>query len=165
MIRSAVNCDVLPLVEFLIDPSIHLDEAERLLKAEPLVSAGGAALDDVDHIDLNASMNENADDTFQQQLLQVDVGADGKIPPIVIDSRGLRAMKPEEVMIQRTPSGPRFFRNVIPEIDVITCPHCQLFFREEDYSFASLNHGRCPACRTPNVASSDLSALVDEPVM
>lgn len=63
----------------------------------------------------------------------------------------LRAIDPKEVIIIKWPSAlqTKYYRNLLPELQVTVCPECLQAFHSEDFELQVLQKGYCPFCRTP----------------
>ena len=61
----------------------------------------------------------------------------------------LRALKRRDVFVCKAAShsGWKFYKNMIPDVDITMCNACNHFFHGEDFEFAVLQHKGCPFCR------------------
>ncbi len=132
-IRSMLRFGVLPLVEFVPDPSLCEAEALALLREESGVAG-----------------------TVTFPPSSFSSGDKGTYAPVVVDAATLRALRREEVFVcLAAPSSgayakanvargervgkARFFRNVLhPDIPVALSQPAQRFFSEEDFEMAYL---------------------------
>lgn len=75
----------------------------------------------------------------------------GDLLPMTLDRPALRALDPSTVLIARWPAPlrPRFYRNLLPELQISICPECWQAFHAEDFELQLLQRGQCPFCRTP----------------
>lgn len=135
---SFVSFEILPLVRFHSEPDIDPIEAERLLLAPPKTTNGHHHNGESGTVD--TMVHEDVLDTVGSDLL-----------PLTLDRRALRAIDPGTVLIARWPAPlrPRYYRNLLPELQVTICPECMQAFHAEDYELQLLQHGQCPFCRTP----------------
>lgn len=63
----------------------------------------------------------------------------------------LRAIDPREVIIMKGPKPlpTKFYRNLLPELQITVCPECNNAFHSEDFELQYLQKGHCPFCRIP----------------
>lgn len=78
-----------------------------------------------------------------------------------MDEITLSSLSPEEVFIvdhtEVCPTLPRkYYKLMIPDIDITLCDQCGHFFLRDEYDFAYLEHGGCPVCHSkePNTEDS-----------
>uniref|UniRef100_A0A8R1EG47 Intraflagellar transport protein 122 homolog n=2 Tax=Caenorhabditis japonica TaxID=281687 RepID=A0A8R1EG47_CAEJA len=122
-IISFVTFDVLPLIEFKIEPDISTDEARELIESEPPLS----------------------DDDYNP-LRGVKKG----VKDIVLNRESLSRLEQGHVIIQTFPPplAPKFLFNVMPSINIAQCKGCNKVFDLDDFEMACLRKGHCPYCRT-----------------
>ncbi|XP_050096761.1 intraflagellar transport protein 122 homolog [Anopheles aquasalis] len=125
-IFSYVSFEILPLAEFTPERGISEQEAERLLLAPPKTDASDGQRDQF--------IQEDIIDTF----------------PSTLDRDALRAIDPREVIIVRGPAPlpTRYYRNLLPELQITVCSECNQVFHSEDFELQFLQKGYCPFCRT-----------------
>ncbi|EGT35592.1 hypothetical protein CAEBREN_12938 [Caenorhabditis brenneri] len=123
-IISFGSFDVLPLIEFKIEPDITLDEAKELIESEPPLS----------------------DDDYNP-LRSIKKG----VKEIILNRDSLSRLERGHVLIQMFPPplAPKFLFNVMPSIAIALCKGCNKVFDLDDFEMACLRKGHCPFCRTP----------------
>lgn len=126
-IFSYVSFEILPLAEFFPESDITAEEAERLLMAP---------------------QKENAIDPFTETIIQDDIG---DLLPITLNRESLRAIDPRNVIFMKWPKpiGTKYYRNLLPELQITVCPGCIQAFHSEDFELQVLQKGGCPFCRLP----------------
>lgn len=62
----------------------------------------------------------------------------------------LRAIDPRSVLIVKgtLPLKTKYYRNLLPELQITVCPECHQAFHSEDFELQVLQKGYCPFCRT-----------------
>lgn len=125
---SFVSFEILPLVEFSPESDISSTEAERLLMAPPRSS-------------------ESHPDPFTDTMIHEDMS---DILPMILDRESLRAVDPRSILIVKWPKPlkTKYYRNLLPELQVTICPECLQAFHSEDFELQVLQKGFCPFCRT-----------------
>ncbi|CAI5448171.1 unnamed protein product [Caenorhabditis angaria] len=120
-IISFVTFDVLPLVEFQIDPEISHDEAVELIQSEP-------PLVDVEFNPIRSQ----------------------KKGAVILNREALEKLEQGQVVIQNfaPPLAPRYLFNTYPTITISQCTTCCKLFDLDDFEMAILQKGHCPFCRT-----------------
>ncbi|XP_014477546.1 PREDICTED: intraflagellar transport protein 122 homolog [Dinoponera quadriceps] len=141
--HSFVMFEILPLVEFELEDDITDEEAEKLIE-EPLPSDDDVAVSD------QFTVTSNEADLFTVRLMRYE----GKASSSTISvGRGvLKSMDPSTVIIIKWPKPfkTRYFRNLLPDLQISLCKCCLKLFHSDDYELALLRHGHCPFCRAPN---------------
>ncbi|KAG7202395.1 hypothetical protein KM043_018711, partial [Ampulex compressa] len=144
---SFVMFEILPLVEFVLEENITDEEAEKLIE-EPLPSTENSAMED------QLSISANEVDLFTARLMKYD----GKSSSSTITvGRGLlKSMDPSTVLIIKWPKPfkTRYFRNLLPDLQVTSCRSCLKLFHSDDYELALLRYGHCPFCRASSHATN-----------
>ena len=130
-----------------------------------------------DMLSLENECGMNLNDPFTRQLMALDFhGSNRQYQPVVVDRPTLKQMKRDEIFIvswssKKVKDGRdivnkeqedklpddlkvRFYRNIVPDLPVTLCSHCNHFFMEEDYEFESLKKGGCPFCGACNSKTS-----------
>lgn len=127
-IFSYVSFEILPLAEFHLESDISQEEAERLLMAPP-------------------RSNNESFDPFTDTIVQDEIG---DLLPLTLNRDSLRAIDPRNVILMKwpTPIGTKYFRNLLPELQITICPECVQAFHAEDFEIQVLQKGHCPFCRT-----------------
>lgn len=117
------SLEVLPLVEFFLEPGISAAEADKLIAADSDAGAAGAG-SGADVLSMGGG-SSGASDPFIEMLMAPT--EEGAFTPLVVDRQVLRAMPPHEVMVQVLPPPlrSRYYRNVMPETGVTQCESCQ----------------------------------------
>lgn len=176
--RSYVGFEPLPVVEFQPESGIMDEEAEELLRSEPLSLGAVAAapgssaarkerdlgggvfsmsFDDADAGNSRGgapagggSMSKN--DPFFTLIygreVQHQIGASFK--PLVAGRSVLQALSWTHVLIYKPPGGGRYryLRNMVPDAEIVQCSCCGGLFLEEDWEEVFLERGACPFCRS-----------------
>lgn len=116
-------------MEFFPEADITEIETERLLMAPP-------------------KSNANHSDPFTDTMIHEDIT---EMLPMTLDRDLLRAIDPTTVLIVRWPKpiGTKYYRNLLPELQISICPECFQAFHSEDFEMEILLKGHCPFCRTP----------------
>lgn len=175
-VRSFINFDILPLVEFVPEPSISDEEAIELIRTHPNSSSksvkgsegkiGDAEVFSMDPNDSHADMMGMTADlrggmspeemftTCLNKTLENQSNAMSYIPVTVDTATLLHGMKRSEVFVCR-PSTPNkratFYKNMLPEIAIAISQSCHRFFHLEDFEFAYLSNKSCPYSRVKDV--------------
>ncbi|KAG5666409.1 hypothetical protein PVAND_014438 [Polypedilum vanderplanki] len=126
-IFSFVSFEILPLAQFFPESDINEEEAERLLMTPP---------------------KENSVDPFTETITQDDIG---DLLPITLNRDALRSIDPRNVILVKTPKpiATKYYRNLLPELQITICPGCYQAFHSEDFELQVLQKGSCPFCRLP----------------
>lgn len=166
IMRSFLGFDVLPLVEFQPDESVGShEEALRLIQREPPLKVGGmggaggdgweerrhGGAETLTFNDGGMDGGDVAEDLFVQKMLDA---ASYFVPgdpyrAVRVDMDTLMDLRPEEVYIvdfrKYSPLLPvRYFRNMIPEMQVSLCRHCGHFYHQETWELEYLQTRSCP---------------------
>ena len=157
IIRSFVSFQALPLVEFEPHSSISYKKAIQLLNSEipyNINKAKKAKGSNEWQESLNVeAFDQDTDDIFVQKVMEwveLQVGQE-EYQPVVLDEICLGAIPPEEVFIfdmsSVCPSLPKkFYRLMMPELDVVMCKACGHFFIQDEYDLIFLQIEACPFC-------------------
>ncbi|XP_072931134.1 intraflagellar transport protein 122 homolog [Epargyreus clarus] len=140
---SLATHEVLPLVQFEPSEGISYEEAFELIERMPLPK--GAEKEGTESTDiLRIDPDLDVTDPFLDKIDEEERG-------VVSCGRGaLLRLSPASVVVTRTPPlPPRLYRNMLPELPVAPCPHCQSLFYMEDYEIQLVTKGHCPFCRQP----------------
>lgn len=137
--RSFVGFDLLPLVEFELEPGISEEEAAALIAQEGQRKGGGGGssreggtertfgggnvlnFDDEDDIE-DAIGSDDPLRNFQEQLLSVEKG---KLPQC--SRQLLKLLGPGDVVVQNSPIADqraRYFRLMMADVGIVTCKSC-----------------------------------------
>lgn len=127
-IFSYVSFEILPLAEFYPETDISQEEAERLLMTPP-------------------RPNDESIDPFTETIVQDEIG---DLLPLTLNRESLRAIDPRNVIMMKwpIPIGTKYYRNLLPELQITICPECVQAFHSEDFEIQVLQKGHCPFCRT-----------------
>lgn len=174
-VRSFINFETLPLVEFHPEPELTDDETIELIREVPpeagkgrrgrrpqwveskagaanVMSMGDDAPEDDGYLD-DAADGSDLFNRALHQTLSSQEGATSYIA-ITVDAKTLRSLRREEVYICRPrAAGIRatFYKSMLPEIPLAISQNCHRFFHEEDFEFAVLRDGSCPYSRVADV--------------
>jgi intraflagellar transport protein 122 len=156
IIRSFLSFQQLPLVEFEPNSSIPQKKVMQLLNSEIPVNvskAKGQKKANEWHESLNVEYNQDSDDLFIQKVnewIEMQAGQED-YQPVVVDEACLGAIPPQEVFIfdmtEKCPSLPKkFYRLMMPELDLHLCKGCGHFFIQDEFDLAFLELEACPFC-------------------
>lgn len=123
-IFSHVSFEILPLVEFRPEPGISDQEAERLLLAPRKIEHHGPYVDTMTNEDI------------------------GELP-FIVGRDALRVLDPRSIIIVKgkPPLQTKYFRNLLPELQITICTECSQAFHSEDFELQVLQKNCCPFCR------------------
>ena len=172
-VRSFITFDVLPLVEFVPDPSISDDGAIELIREDPSSATakklakkrsqefhgGGVSMmlmEDNDYGESkNGSSSADRSDPFSQCInVALENQQNKSYSAVMADAATLLSMKRSEVYVCRPDSKDKratFYRNMLPEINIAISQPCTRFFHLEDFEFAYLSTQSCPYSRVKSV--------------
>ncbi|XP_052746621.1 intraflagellar transport protein 122 homolog [Bicyclus anynana] len=138
--HSLATHEVLPLVRFEPAEGISHEEAMDLIDRTPIPDVENGKLDDAEILRIGEDVDYT--DPFLDKYNEDDEG-------LVTCSRlALLRLSPAcVVMVHRTPLPPKFYRNMLPELPITTCPSCQNLFYLEDYEIHLVTKRQCPFCR------------------
>jgi intraflagellar transport protein 122 len=168
-VRSFLNFDVLPLVEFFPNEDISDEDAVEAIRKKKgsvggkkngsgwsegkrgesnVMNLGGGGGDGGD--------DEDGGDLFNRAVNLTLESQDGAqaYSPVALDLATLNSLTREEVYVCKPMvKGMRmsFFKNMIPDIAVAISQPCHRFFNEEDFEFVYLKNGACPVSRVNDV--------------
>lgn len=145
LVHSLATHEVLPLVRFEPEEGITYEEALELIERTPLPEAVAEIRDTGGAEVLQIESNIDSVDPFLDKVDEEDESG------IVVCSRyNLLQMCPASVVLVKRPQlQPLFYKNVLPELPVTTCPQCHNLFYLEDYEIQLVVKGHCPFCRHP----------------
>ena len=165
MIRSFSNFDTLPLVEFMPHRKVSVSDAIRYIDEIPARRKSGSVEmwsedSNVQTMAMGADEDESKD-AFVNLLRHFDARQRNKeqYRPVVVDAKVLKSMEREEVFVVRPELAhldqkdmdlqvrTRFFKNLIPDMNIRLCGNCWHFFHEDDFELLYLEKGYCPFCR------------------
>lgn len=164
-VHSFVSFEILPLVEFFLEDGISDVEAVSLIELESDNSAAAATRsqgddrrqwsevqnDEYEVLKLDETKESDFSDQvdpFTTRLLTFEEGG-AEFVPIVVNRRALSAMQRTDIIVLKTsePLSNRYFRNLMPDVSITHCRHCNKLFHTDDYELQLLQQGRCPYCR------------------
>jgi intraflagellar transport protein 122 len=168
---SFYSLENLPLVRFTLDSGITDEEALELINAEPPSDITGGAKSskwqeskrkNVQQLTLTegsrATSLHNLQDQQKRQeetdnftKLLTTLEAQSQYQPVVVSRAILLSLHRNEVFIRRhkhkcLPN--EYYKNILPDIPITMCAHCNKFFHSDNYEFLVLQNQSCPFCRT-----------------
>jgi len=160
-VHSFISFEVLPLVEFVLEPGIGDEEALGLLETEAprKAAAGGGWREtkgaDVQTMRFDAPSSGDGDagfeDPFNKRFLSFsgDHGGASEFQPVIVSRQALLGMDRVDVTVCKwsKPLRWRWFRNLVPDVSVTQCDSCHRLFHTEDYELKCLQLGHCPFCK------------------
>ncbi|XP_047473268.1 intraflagellar transport protein 122 homolog [Penaeus chinensis] len=175
-VYSFVSFEILPVVEFVVEEEITDEEAVHLIqqsgsgKTDRVGSANDGEEEQNEEsrwketesgdaqalmLDGSPSHMQNSD-PFTSNLLGFYQGG-SEYQPVSLNRQALAAMEPHDVIICRWPKPLRFqfFKNIMPDVPITHCTHCNKMFHTDDYILQVLQKGHCPFCRTPTMENAD----------
>eukprot|EP00981_Chlorochromonas_danica_P008223 scaffold2066_cov229-Ochromonas_danica.AAC.7 len=168
-VRSFINFDILPLVEFVPEKSLSDEEAIDLIRQNPAQRSrsrqlGGAetvTAEGANVLSLNDSGPEGYETSFQAgtDLFTACLNSTlekqkNNYTPVAVDANTLLAMRRNDVFVCMPSSKNKratFYKNMLPELSIAISQPCHRFFHLEDFEFAYLSEKRCPYSRLKNV--------------
>ncbi|GMI36406.1 hypothetical protein TrRE_jg11942 [Triparma retinervis] len=173
-VRSFVNYDILPLVEFFPDGDISDEDAVEIIRThDPKARAegggkkrggneweegkdGGADVMRMGDDDDDWGNGGGQGDPFERcinKVLETQEG-NGAYEPVVVNAKALSSLRRDEVYVCKPVIKGmryRFYKNMIPDISIALSQPCHRFFNEEDFEFVYLRDERCPFSRAKDV--------------
>jgi len=162
-VYSFVTFEILPLIEFFLEPDITDAEAMSLLELEPqsklsrkekrrelkaTITGESQRLEE----EYATMFNEKQakEDPFTSKLMTFEQDG-GKYRKIVVGREVLRSLSRTEVIVCHwsKPLTNQYFKVVMLDVQMIKCVHCNKIFHTDDYKLLALQYNRCPYCRTP----------------
>mmetsp|Transcript_6897 Transcript_6897/g.6758 ORF Transcript_6897/g.6758 Transcript_6897/m.6758 type:complete len:513 (+) Transcript_6897:423-1961(+) len=154
VIRSFISFTPLPLVEFepneAIEPKrinmlIHTDSPPKPSKPKKAQAGGWQE-------SLNVEMQDQ-EDVFVQKIMEwaeVQMAQD-EYHPVVVDEYTLASIPAQDIFILdltkiNSTLPKRYFKLMIPDIEIVLCPNCGHFFLQDEYDLAFLETNACPVC-------------------
>eukprot|EP01038_Epipyxis_sp_PR26KG_P005400 gene5400-7484_t len=178
-VRSFINFDILPLVEFVPEPSISDEEAIEFIRQPPPTKGFGfdnqnndkrngwketksngkdgadtLRLDDDNEIEDFSSNGVVDADPFGRCLTITLEKQKNSYSPVKVDVATLEKIKRSEVFVCRPSSKEKratFYKNMLPEIPIAISQPCHRFFHLEDFEFAYLSEQKCPYSRLKSI--------------
>lgn len=104
---------------------------------------------------MNFDRDDNLEnDLFAQRMIEFidNQHTPDQYRPVPVNDNILRYMRFEEVLIvdmtHLNASFPkRYFKNMVPDVAIHKCEHCNKFFVLDEYEFAYMEQGHCPFCK------------------
>uniref|UniRef100_A0AC35U6Z2 Intraflagellar transport protein 122 homolog n=1 Tax=Rhabditophanes sp. KR3021 TaxID=114890 RepID=A0AC35U6Z2_9BILA len=130
-IHSFHSFDQLPLVEIFLEKDITDEEAVALI-----------------------DQDTSGECVCSQQLQKM-----APTKPLNLGREQLRVLETHHVFIQKLPKPLRFryYVHIFPSIPIIHCETCFKMFIMDDFEEYTLQHSKCPFCRTPIIFQEDVS--------
>ena len=167
-VRSFITFDVLPLVEFVPDPSISDDEAIEMIREDPFSAeaksmakqkknefhSGGVNMLMMDDDPFESKMGDAGDQFAMCLNAALEGQQNNSYTAVTVDVATLLSMKRSEVYVCRPDSKDKratFYKNMLPEISIAISQPCSRFFHLEDFEFAYLSTRSCPYSKVKNV--------------
>jgi len=129
LITAAYSQEVLPLVEFVPATDIDEEEAQKLIENDfslgTNTSSGKSGKGNTQIMAMEDG-NAQGNEAFLS-MLQDYHPSDDDYQPLEVDRNMLKAMPSSSVFKQTVTSTgtPRYFYNILPEMGIIMCEHCQ----------------------------------------
>ncbi|CAL8325259.1 unnamed protein product [Merluccius merluccius] len=155
-IYSSSSYEVLPLVQFYLEPGVGDEEALSLIDLEVphTERRSGASWQDMSagesqSLTLENGEEDGEDDPFTAKMSFEQGGS--HFVPVRVSRSVLRSMSRRDVLIKRWPRPLQweYFRSLLPDVSITMCPTCFKMFHSEDYELLVLQHNCCPYCRRP----------------
>jgi intraflagellar transport protein 122 len=164
-VRSFINFEILPLVEFVPEPSIADEEAIDLIRQMPSDSKISSRWRESKHggddmIALDEGYEEDEDrrtgDPFNRCVNSTleRQGNTRSYIPVTVDAESLIHMKRSEVFVCRPSTNFKratFYRNMLPEIAIAISQPCHRFFHLDEFEFAFLSNRACPYSKLKDI--------------
>jgi intraflagellar transport protein 122 len=174
-VRSFINFEILPLVEFVPEPSISDEEAIELIRQSSSKESNstkkggrhGGSESKVDNADVltfgddegksnfgSSKGGPGEQDLFARCMNHAIESQDNNYCPVTVNVKILMAMNRTEVFVCRPSSKQKrctFYKNMLPDISIAISQSCHRFFHLEDFEFAYLSEQACPYSRLKNV--------------
>ncbi|XP_065214169.1 intraflagellar transport protein 122 homolog [Planococcus citri] len=152
-VSSFVTFDFLPLIEFQLEDGISDEEAIELLRStssESMTkqSTTSSQSDGNFQALFIDDSSQNSTDPFTATLINLEAEND-RFNPVIVNRDTLLSMDINLVLICRWPKPLRYryYRNLVPELQIIACSSCFKIFHIDDYEMEVLRKGCCPYCR------------------
>ncbi|KAH8096448.1 hypothetical protein JL720_3820 [Aureococcus anophagefferens] len=138
-VRSFLNFEILPLVEFIPEAPLGDDEALELIREAPPETGR-------DRRKLRGQWNESKEGEANEGV--------NSYAPVTVDAETLRSLRREHVF-QCKPRAPgmraTYYKSAIADVHIAISQSCHRFFHEEDFEFQVLRDGACPFSRVKDV--------------
>nr|CAD7571466.1 unnamed protein product [Timema californicum] len=159
-VHSFVSFEILPLVEFQLEPGISDEDAMRLIEAPAPVATEDAGWSQSAGDNFEAlRLDEQTSDPFTARLLSLQSEDEEEFVPVIVNRPTLQVMDPGSVLVcqQPPPLGYQFYRNLLPDLQITLCPSCNKIFHVDDFEMQVLQKGHCPFCRSESNTFKDMS--------
>nr|CAD7589738.1 unnamed protein product [Timema genevievae] len=156
-VHSFVSFEILPLVEFQLEPGISDEDAMRLIEAPAPVTTEDPGWSQSAGDNFEAlRLDEQTSDPFTARLLSLQ--DEEEFVPVIVNRLTLQAMDPGSVLVCRQPPplGYQFYRNLLPDLQITLCPSCNKLFHVDDFEMQVLQKGHCPFCRSESNTFKDM---------
>ncbi|BHF57130.1 hypothetical protein SprV_0100007100 [Sparganum proliferum] len=153
-VHSFISFETLPLVEFIPEAELSEEEVAECIQDDSATCRKNLTNGTVEgrseraqRYDANSPITEP--DLFAEKLISCDVTS-GDYQPVVLDADTLRAIPSTEIIVleHQYPIRKRYFKLVLPEVNVTLCKVCHKMFQMEDYELIYLQKSQCPFCRS-----------------
>merc|ERR1719271_1305404 len=131
-VRSFLNFEVLPLIEFVPEASTSDEEALDLIKEFPEDKNSGEGKeadvvfdDDDDEDRFTRAINDTLQSLYRAEVF---------------------CCKPRQQGLRAT-----YYKSAIPDVHMALSQPCNRFFHEDDFEYAVLKEGKCPYSRAKEV--------------
>lgn len=96
--------------------------------------------------------NETEKDPFTQRMISFQEQGNVHYQATLVNRNILRQINPNDIIVIDWPAPLRrkFYRNLMPDVNIDKCPHCQKLFHTDEYETQLLQCGYCPFCRNPS---------------
>nr|CAD7413784.1 unnamed protein product [Timema poppensis] len=159
-VHSFVSFEILPLVEFQLEPGISDEDAMRLIEAPAPATTEDPGWSQSAGDNFEAlRLDEQTSDPFTARLLSLQSEDEEEFVPVIVNRPTLQAMDPGSVLVcqQPPPLGYQFYRNLLPDLQITLCPSCNKIFHVDDFEMQVLQKGHCPFCRSESNTFKDVS--------
>ncbi|XP_015789085.1 intraflagellar transport protein 122 homolog [Tetranychus urticae] len=152
----------------LLQPKVNVksaNEGEGNWKEEYNSDYQALRFDDNDQLDATSYDLETgiertsswAEDPFTEQMATFQE-SDLDFKPIAVDAKLLATINPSDILVVKWPSPLkiRFYRNLMPDIQISLCQFCFRFFHTDELEMQILQHGHCPVCRNQSKLTGNI---------
>jgi len=162
--RSFISFENLPLVEFKLDKGMtHRKFMELLNTKQDGDSPGRRKHEDATETTygnqqtLTLHQHNDMDSTpfidKMNQVCEMQVASQDYVP-IVVNETIVRSLNSDEIYFVNLTKycssyDITYYKNMLPDVPLKTCEHCNKFFILDEYEFALLEERACPFCKTP----------------
>ncbi|KAL3283924.1 hypothetical protein HHI36_018092 [Cryptolaemus montrouzieri] len=140
-VYSFVTFEILPLVEFVLEDGISDIEAVRLIET-PIKKKNEDGKETIELTTQTLELDGNFEGEYDPFTLQIGDHEEGseKSVPLTIGRQGLLSMDNSSVLIAKwnKPLRYRFYRNLLPDLQVTICYFCFKVFHIDDYELQIL---------------------------